>query len=167
MSFWSLQFSQKMNLKTQIFALAYWGRTFSLVFWENWKKKCPFEINWPLVWNFFEILWMIINNELPQRPGSNHLPTQSCPTALIFIFSYISVYVEFMFLGAFIFEMSIRCYALGPMTFFGSSFNRFDSIVITGSVFEVFWVNFHERAGSFGLSALRALRLLRVFKVTK
>merc|ERR550519_3266531 len=53
------------------------------------------------------------------------------------------------------------------MTFFGSSFNRFDSIVITGSVFEVFWVNFHERAGSFGLSALRALRLLRVFKVTK
>ena len=48
-----------------------------------------------------------------------------------------------------------------------SSFNRFDTIVITGSVFEVFWVNFHERAGSFGLSALRALRLLRVFKVTK
>ena len=95
------------------------------------------------------------------------LATQSCPTSLILIFSYISVYVEFMFLGAFIFEMSIRCYALGPMTFFGSSFNRFDSIVITGSVFEVFWVNFHERAGSFGLSALRALRLLRVFKVTK
>jgi hypothetical protein len=50
---------------------------------------------------------------------------------------------------------------------FFSSFNRFDTIVITGSVFEVFWVNFHERAGSFGLSALRALRLLRVFKVTK
>ena len=96
-----------------------------------------------------------------------HSATHSCPTSLIFIFSYISVYVEFMFLGAFIFEMSIRCYALGPMTFFGSSFNRFDSIVITGSVFEVFWVNFHERAGSFGLSALRALRLLRVFKVTK
>ena len=47
------------------------------------------------------------------------------------------------------------------------NFGRFDSVVITGSVFEVFWVNFHERAGSFGLSALRALRLLRVFKVTK
>ena len=44
---------------------------------------------------------------------------------------------------------------------------RFDTIVILGSVFEVFWVNFHERANSFGLSALRALRLLRVFKVTK
>ena len=37
MSFWSLQFSQKTNLKTQIFALAYWGRNFSFVFWENWK----------------------------------------------------------------------------------------------------------------------------------
>ena len=47
-----------------------------------------------------------------------------------------------------------------------SSF-RFDTIVILGSVFEVFWVNFHERSNKFGLSALRALRLLRVFKVTK
>ena len=85
---------------------------------------------------------------------------------ILFIF-FIPVYVEFMFLGAFIFEMAIRGYALGPMTFFTSSFNRFDTLVIAGSVFEVFWVNFHERAGSFGLSALRALRLLRVFKVTK
>ena len=89
---------------------------------------------------------------------------------VLFIFFFLllfPVYVEFMFLGAFIFEMAIRGYALGPMTFFTSSFNRFDTLVIAGSVFEVFWVNFHERAGSFGLSALRALRLLRVFKVTK
>ena len=112
---------------------------------------------------------------------------------LYFIFT---VYAEFVFLCAFIFEMAIRAYALGPATFFNSSFNRyvfvichettiiclymnlpwvicilllfrFDTIVILGSVFEVFWVNFHERANSFGLSALRALRLLRVFKVTK
>ncbi|XP_059097525.1 voltage-dependent calcium channel type A subunit alpha-1-like [Tigriopus californicus] len=76
-------------------------------------------------------------------------------------------YAEFLFLSAFIFEMSIRMYALGVTAFFNSSFNRFDVMVITGSVLEVFWVNFHERAGSFGLSALRALRLLRVFKVTK
>ena len=157
----------KNELENVNFCPSVLGQKFFVRFLGELKKKCPFEINWPLVWNFFEILWKIINNELPLWPGSNHLPTQSCPTSLIFIFSYISVYVEFMFLGAFIFEMSIRCYALGPMTFFGSSFNRFDSIVITGSVFEVFWVNFHERAGSFGLSALRALRLLRVFKVTK
>ena len=32
-----------------IFALAYWGWNFLFVFWENWKKKCPFEINWPLL----------------------------------------------------------------------------------------------------------------------
>ena len=44
MPFWCLQFSQKMNLKTQIFALAY-----SFIFWENWKKtKCLFVIDWPL-----------------------------------------------------------------------------------------------------------------------
>jgi len=93
---------------------------------------------------------------------------------------------EYLFLGLFIFEMAIRLYALGVTAFFNSSFNRFDCIVISGyvysifvrgtralnkrafrSVFEVFWVTHHDRAGSFGLSALRALRLLRVFKVTK
>lgn len=58
-------------------------------------------------------------------------------------------------------------YALGLTNYFSSSFNRFDCIVIVGSIFEVVWVSLRERAGSFGLSALRALRLLRVFKVTK
>ena len=78
-----------------------------------------------------------------------------------------AVYAEFLFLGAFVFEMLIRLYALGPAVYLSSAFNKFDFIVITGSIFEVFWVNFKERAGSFGLSGLRALRLLRVFKVTK
>ena len=72
-----------------------------------------------------------------------------------------------MFLGAFVFEMLIRLYALGPTAYFKSAFNRFDCAVITGSLFEVCYVNFMPRAGSFGLSGLRALRLLRVFKVTK
>ena len=35
------------NLKTQIFALAYWGRNFSFVFGRIEKPKCHFEINWP------------------------------------------------------------------------------------------------------------------------
>ena len=52
-------------------------------------------------------------------------------------------------------------YALGVANFFGSSFNRFDTLVITCSVLEILWVHFHERADSFGFSALRALRLLR------
>lgn len=78
----------------------------------------------------------------------------------------ISVYAELVFLCAFVFEMVIRMYALGP-NYFDSAFNKFDCIVIFGSIFEVFWVNFKPRAGSFGLSGLRALRLLRVFKVTK
>ena len=33
-------------ISTQIFAQAYWGRNFSFVFWENWKNKIFFEINW-------------------------------------------------------------------------------------------------------------------------
>lgn len=84
----------------------------------------------------------------------------------LFLF-FPTVYAEFSFLGAFVFEMVIRLFALGPFVYFSSAFNRFDCAVITGSIFEVILVNCRERQGAFGLSGLRALRLLRVFKVTK
>ncbi|XP_067640097.1 voltage-dependent calcium channel type A subunit alpha-1 isoform X18 [Eurosta solidaginis] len=74
-------------------------------------------------------------------------------------------YAEFVFLGLFMSEMFIKMYALGPRTYFESSFNRFDCVVISGSIFEVIWSK--VKGGSFGLSVLRALRLLRIFKVTK
>ncbi|XP_032666769.1 voltage-dependent calcium channel type A subunit alpha-1 isoform X2 [Odontomachus brunneus] len=74
-------------------------------------------------------------------------------------------YAEFVFLALFMMEMFIKMYALGPRTYFESSFNRFDCIVILGSIFEVIWSAL--KSGSFGLSVLRALRLLRIFKVTK
>ncbi|XP_046452681.1 voltage-dependent calcium channel type A subunit alpha-1-like isoform X11 [Daphnia pulex] len=74
-------------------------------------------------------------------------------------------YAEFAFLGLFMTEMCIKMYALGPRIYFESAFNRFDCVVISGSIFEVIWSAF--KSGSFGLSVLRALRLLRVFKVTK
>ena len=73
---------------------------------------------------------------------------------------------EFFFLGLFIFEMLLRMWALGPRIYFESSFNRFDCLVISASVFEVVWTHFNPKSGSFGLSVLRALRLLRIFKVT-
>ena len=72
---------------------------------------------------------------------------------------------EFFFLGLFIFEMLLRMWALGPRIYFESSFNRFDCLVISGSVFEVVLTHFNPKSGSFGLSVLRALRLLRIFKV--
>ncbi|XP_076342693.1 voltage-dependent calcium channel type A subunit alpha-1-like isoform X3 [Tachypleus tridentatus] len=74
-------------------------------------------------------------------------------------------WAEFVFLGLFIFEMFMKMYALGPHIYFESSFNRFDCVVIAGSIFEVVWSSVRE--GSFGFSVLRALRLLRIFKVTK
>ncbi|XP_043500316.1 voltage-dependent calcium channel type A subunit alpha-1 isoform X24 [Polistes fuscatus] len=74
-------------------------------------------------------------------------------------------YAEFVFLALFMMEMFIKVYALGPRTYFESSFNRFDCVVISGSIFEVIWSA--VKSGSFGLSVLRALRLLRIFKVTK
>ncbi|XP_046472833.1 voltage-dependent calcium channel type A subunit alpha-1 isoform X8 [Neodiprion pinetum] len=74
-------------------------------------------------------------------------------------------YAEYAFLALFMMEMFIKMYALGPRIYFESSFNRFDCVVISGSIFEVIWSAVKE--GSFGLSVLRALRLLRIFKVTK
>ncbi|KAF2879670.1 hypothetical protein ILUMI_26498, partial [Ignelater luminosus] len=74
-------------------------------------------------------------------------------------------YAEYVFLGLFMMEMFIKMYALGPRIYFESAFNRFDCVVISGSIFEVIWSE--VKGGSFGLSVLRALRLLRIFKVTK
>ncbi|XP_052754604.1 LOW QUALITY PROTEIN: voltage-dependent calcium channel type A subunit alpha-1 [Galleria mellonella] len=74
-------------------------------------------------------------------------------------------YAEFVFLCLFMMEMWVKMYALGPRIYFESSFNRFDCVVISGSIFEVVWSE--VKGGSFGLSVLRALRLLRIFKVTK
>ncbi|XP_072935176.1 voltage-dependent calcium channel type A subunit alpha-1 isoform X2 [Epargyreus clarus] len=74
-------------------------------------------------------------------------------------------YAEFVFLGLFMMEMWVKMYALGPRIYFESSFNRFDCVVISASIFEVVWSE--VKGGSFGLSVLRALRLLRIFKVTK
>jgi voltage-dependent calcium channel N type alpha-1B len=78
---------------------------------------------------------------------------------------FVADYAEYVFLGLFLSEMFIKMYALGPRIYFESAFNRFDCVVITGSIFEVIWSA--VKGGSFGLSVLRALRLLRIFKVTK
>ncbi|KRZ04274.1 Voltage-dependent calcium channel type A subunit alpha-1 [Trichinella zimbabwensis] len=74
-------------------------------------------------------------------------------------------YAEWTFLGIFLFEMLFKMFGLGIGTYFQSSFNIFDFVVITGSLFEVIWEEL--KGGSFGISVLRALRLLRIFKVTK
>ncbi|XP_012510195.1 PREDICTED: voltage-dependent N-type calcium channel subunit alpha-1B [Propithecus coquereli] len=75
-------------------------------------------------------------------------------------------FAEFVFLGLFLTEMSLKMYGLGPRSYFRSSFNCFDFGVIVGSIFEVVWAAIKPGA-SFGISVLRALRLLRIFKVTK
>ncbi|XP_076140918.1 voltage-dependent N-type calcium channel subunit alpha-1B [Alosa pseudoharengus] len=73
---------------------------------------------------------------------------------------------EFVFLGLFLTEMTLKMYGLGPRNYFHSSFNCFDFGVILGSILEVVFAAIHPGA-SFGISVLRALRLLRIFKVTK
>lgn len=76
------------------------------------------------------------------------------------------VYTEFVFLGLFIMEMLIKMYGLGSRLYFHSSFNKFDCIVIVGSIFEVVFTAIYSDQ-SFGISVLRSLRLLRIFKVTR
>ncbi|XP_076021242.1 calcium channel, voltage-dependent, N type, alpha 1B subunit, a [Genypterus blacodes] len=80
--------------------------------------------------------------------------------------TYALYLAEFVFLGLFLAEMSMKMYGLGPRNYFHSSFNCFDFGVIIGSIFEVIWAAIKPGA-SFGISVLRALRLLRIFKVTK
>ncbi|KAK3514062.1 hypothetical protein QTP70_002901 [Hemibagrus guttatus] len=80
--------------------------------------------------------------------------------------TYALYLAEFVFLGLFLIEMSLKMYGLGPRSYFHSSFNCFDFGVIVGSIFEVVWAAVKPGA-SFGISVLRALRLLRIFKVTK
>jgi hypothetical protein len=75
-------------------------------------------------------------------------------------------YAEVIFLCLFIFEMLLKLYGLGYEQYIQSSFNRFDCIVIGGSVFEIIASSINPDA-SYGISVLRALRLLRVFKVTR
>lgn len=60
--------------------------------------------------------------------------------------------------------MVVKMYAIGLRKHFESAFNRFDCVVISGSIFEMVWSSFKD--DTFGLSVLRALRLLRIFKVT-
>ncbi|XP_012056925.1 PREDICTED: voltage-dependent calcium channel type A subunit alpha-1-like [Atta cephalotes] len=76
-------------------------------------------------------------------------------------------FADFVFLSLFIMEMFIKVYALSPRTYFESSFNRFDCIIISASIFEMIWFKLKKTDDSFGLSVLRALRLLRIFKITK
>ncbi|XP_066510019.1 voltage-dependent N-type calcium channel subunit alpha-1B-like [Hoplias malabaricus] len=80
--------------------------------------------------------------------------------------TYALYLAEFVFLGLFLSEMSLKMYGLGPRNYFHSSFNCFDFGVIVGSIFEVIWAAV-KPGTSFGISVLRALRLLRIFKVTK
>uniref|UniRef100_A0A6I8MZ81 Voltage-dependent R-type calcium channel subunit alpha n=1 Tax=Ornithorhynchus anatinus TaxID=9258 RepID=A0A6I8MZ81_ORNAN len=80
--------------------------------------------------------------------------------------THLLYYAEFLFLGLFLLEMSLKMYGMGPRLYFHSSFNCFDFGVTVGSIFEVVWAIFRPGT-SFGISVLRALRLLRIFKVTK
>ncbi|XP_053247293.1 voltage-dependent R-type calcium channel subunit alpha-1E isoform X4 [Podarcis raffonei] len=80
--------------------------------------------------------------------------------------THLLYYAEFIFLGLFLLEMSLKMYGMGPRLYFHSSFNCFDCGVTVGSIFEVVWTIFRPGT-SFGISVLRALRLLRIFKITK
>ncbi|XP_049637927.1 voltage-dependent N-type calcium channel subunit alpha-1B [Suncus etruscus] len=106
---------------------------------------------------YWVVLCVVALNTLCVAMVHYHQP-QRLTTALYF--------AEFVFLGLFLTEMSLKMYGLGPRCYFRSSFNCFDFGVIVGSIFEVVWAAV-KPGTSFGISVLRALRLLRIFKVTK
>ncbi|XP_037681154.1 voltage-dependent R-type calcium channel subunit alpha-1E isoform X2 [Choloepus didactylus] len=80
--------------------------------------------------------------------------------------THLLYYAEFLFLGLFLLEMSLKMYGMGPRLYFHSHSTALIFGVTVGSIFEVIWAIFRPGT-SFGISVLRALRLLRIFKVTK
>lgn len=66
-----------------------------------------------------------------------------CPKGSMFGFS-LSDYAEFLFLGLFLLEMSLKMYGMGPRLYFHSSFNCFDcgvgvprdAVVVWGDVWK-------------------------------
>ena len=148
-------------------------RYFSI--YSNDSLKSFFEIQWwkksfIMKWDFFISDIPLIFCSLVICPTNKPYYTyfwSTCTYNTYYLYSYYFTDIaEFFFLGLFIFEMLLRMWALGPRIYFESSFNRFDCLVISASVFEVVWTHFNPKSGSFGLSVLRALRLLRIFKVT-
>ena len=117
----------------------YWGHTkyFSL-FWE--EENIASRVSFCNM--FFKFCPKIFIRTARQCAVGSFAQQKPSATISLFklILNYLSVYAELVFLCAFVFEMVIRMYALGP-NYFDSAFNKFDCIVIFGSIFEVFWVN--------------------------
>nr|XP_029732738.1 voltage-dependent calcium channel type A subunit alpha-1-like isoform X4 [Aedes albopictus] len=138
----------KSKVKTQGKCIGFWRAEKRFRFWIRHTVKTQWFYWFVIVLVFFNTVCVAV-----EHYGQPNWLTQ---------FLY---YAEYVFLGLFMMEMWIKMYALGPRIYFESSFNRFDCVVISGSIFEVVWSE--VKGGSFGLSVLRALRLLRIFKVTK
>ncbi len=84
---------------------------------------------------------------------------------LLFIIHFFLVGANIFFVCLFTFEMILKLYCLGARSYFISMFNRFDCIVMVGSIAEIALIKYQEL--SLGISVLRCVRLLRLFKVTK
>ncbi|XP_023288257.1 voltage-dependent calcium channel type A subunit alpha-1 [Orussus abietinus] len=138
----------KSKVKNKGACLQFWRAEKRFRFWVRHTVKAQWFYWFVIVLVFFNTICVAVE----------HYKQPSWLTEFLY-------YAEFVFLGLFMMEMFIKMYALGPRIYFESSFNRFDCVVISGSIFEVIWSAL--KSGSFGLSVLRALRLLRIFKVTK
>lgn len=71
-----------------------------------------------------------------------------------------------LFVVLFTLEMLLKMYSLGVQLYFGSLFNRFDSLVMLCSIVEVILTKL-KVIPHLGVSVLRCARLLRVFKATR
>ena len=105
---------------------------------------------------YWTVLFLVALNTIIIASVHHNMPT---------IWKNFNRTAEYVFLGLFTLELLLKLYGLGMRTYFRSSFNKFDFIVITGSLFEVIYGWFNPDV-SFGFSVLRALKLLRIFKIT-
>jgi len=80
--------------------------------------------------------------------------------------------INFLLTLIFIIEMVLKLFGLGLREYVADSFNRFDAVIVLGSIVELAllppsFVKENDGASGGALSALRAFRLFRLFKLAR
>lgn len=82
------------------------------------------------------------------------------------IYTEVLLYINYVFTGIFVIEMVLKFIAFG-FTYFSSSWNVFDFIVVLGSIFDIAMSNLNASQLTFLRVGPQLIRVLRVMRVSR
>lgn len=82
------------------------------------------------------------------------------------LYTDVLLYVNYVFTGIFVIEMILKLIAFGS-TYFSSSWNIFDFIVVLGSIFDIAMSNLNASQLTFLRVGPQLIRVLRVMRVSR